>query len=406
MNVLLLYTIEIFPYEQSWYSFYSQVFNFLKKRRNLNINLQVAYLYPASEEEKRIFEADTIEYKSIKLPDDEQFNTSKNRKVLLEYIKDNSINCIFNLMHPNIDLIRFLKFIRINSGCKILNIIHSRPDLVVFNKKQCLSNSNICDLKTVKEKIQKITYSLYIKLLDFYIKRINKISYELHDGVVLLSDSYVNIYKKMIDKNAQNIYAIPNPIPNISSKVSIECKKNRIIFVGHLTKVKAVDRLLSIWYKIQVKNKEWSLLIIGDGPERAYLESIAKNNNLERVQFMGRVKSIDYIDSAKILCLVSNFEGLPTVFLEAMRLGVVPVGYDTFPAIYDIIDNKKSGFIIPFEDEDYYVKTLFSIINDDLFRQNLARRAKLKSEKFSVENIAKKWIDIFVSLDLLSKSNN
>ena len=47
-----------------------------------------------------------------------------------------------------------------------------------------------------------------------------------------------------------------------------------------------------------------------------------------------------------------------------------------------------------------------SIINDDLFRQNLARRAKLKSEKFSVENIAKKWIDIFVSLDLLSKSNN
>ena len=299
-----------------------------------------------------------------------------------------------------------MKFIRINSGCKILNIIHNRPDLVVFNKKQCLSNSNICDLKTVKEKIQKITYSLYIKLLDFYIKRINKISYELHDGVVLLSDSYVNIYKKMIDKNAQNIYAIPNPIPNISSKVSIECKKNRIIFVGHLTKVKAVDRLLSIWYKIQVKNKEWSLLIIGDGPERAYLESIAKNNNLERVQFMGRVKSIDYIDSAKILCLVSNFEGLPTVFLEAMRLGVVPVGYDTFPAIYDIIDNKKSGFIIPFEDEDYYVKTLFSIINDDLFRQNLARSAKLKSEKFSVENIAKKWIDIFVSLDLLSKSNN
>lgn len=65
MNVLLLYTIEIFPYEQSWYSFYSQVFNFLKKRRNLNINLQVAYLYPASEEEKRIFEADTIEYKSL-----------------------------------------------------------------------------------------------------------------------------------------------------------------------------------------------------------------------------------------------------------------------------------------------------------------------------------------------------
>ncbi|MCS3051772.1 glycosyltransferase [Parabacteroides johnsonii] len=355
---------------------------------------------------KKIFEVNVMGYKSIKLPDCKRFNTSKNKEILLKYIKDNSIDCIFNLMHTSIDLIHFLKFIRVNSECKILNIIHNRPDLVVFNKKQCLLNSNIGDLKTLKEKVQKVTYPLYIKLLYFYIKKINTISYELHDGIVLLSASYISIYKKMIDKDAQNIYAIPNPIPNISSKVSIDCKKNEIIFVGHLTKVKAVDRLLSIWHKVQEKNKEWSLLIVGDGPERAYLESIVKNNNLERVQFVGRVKSIDYIDSAKILCLVSNFEGLPTVFLEAMRLGVVPVGYDTFPAIYDIIDDKKNGFIIPFEDEPHYVKTLFSIMNDDLFRQDLARRAKLKSKKFSVESIAKKWIDVFVSLDLLSKSNN
>lgn len=398
--------IEIFPHEQSWYSFYSQVLNFIKEKRCVDTNLQVAYLYPVSEKRKKLCEASRIDYKSIKLPDDKRFNTSKNKKVLLKYIKDNSINCIFNLMHPNNDLICFLKFIRANSECRILNIIHSRPDLVVFNKKQCLSNSNIGDLRTLKEKVQKITYPLYIRLLDFYIKRIHKISYNLHDGIVLLSDSYIGIYKKMINRNTQNVYAIPNITPNISSKVSIECKKNEIIFVGNLIKIKAVDRLLSIWHKIQEKNKEWTLLIVGDGPERTHLESIVKKNNLERVQFLGRVKSIKYIDSAKILCLVSNFEGLPTVFLEAMRLGVIPIGYDTFPAIYDIIDDQENGFIIPFEDEYHYVETLLSIMDDDLFRQKLARKAKLKSQDFSVEGIAKKWIDVFVSLDLLPKSNS
>lgn len=58
-------------------------------------------------------------------------------------------------MHTSIDLIHFLKFIRVNSECKILNIIHNRPDLVVFNKKQCLLNSNIGDLKTLKKKYKK-----------------------------------------------------------------------------------------------------------------------------------------------------------------------------------------------------------------------------------------------------------
>lgn len=404
MNILLLYAVQIFPCEQSWYSFYDQILDFMKKEKIiLNSTLLVAYLSPASEKEKKVFEADMKDYKSIGLPDNTRFNTCRNKEVLLKYIEDNSVDCIFNLMHPNIDLIHFLKFIRLNSKCKFLNIIHNRPDLVVYNKRQRLSNSNIRDLKTLKERTQKLTYPLYIRLLEYYIQRINVKSYELHDGIVLLSDSYIDIYKKMIDRNAKNIYAISNPMPKISSKVSIECKKNEIIFVGHLTKVKSVDRLLFIWLKIQNVLKEWSLVIVGDGPEKSYLESIVKMFRLERVRFVGYAKSINYIDSAKILCLVSNFEGLPTVFLEAMCLGVIPIGYDTFPAIYDIIDNKKNGFIIPFENESCYIEMLLGVAKNDSLRQQLAHEAKKRSEKFSVEQIGKKWIDVFASLDLIPK---
>ena len=407
MNILLLYAVQIFPCEQSWYSFYDQILDFMKKEKIiLNSTLLVAYLSPASEKEKKIFEADMIAYKSVKLPDNIRFNTCKNKEVLLKYIEDNSVDCIFNLMHPNIDLIRFLKFVRLNSKCKILNIIHSRPDLVIYNKKQRLSNLHIRNLKTLKERTQKITYPLYIRLLKFYIQRINMKSYELHDGIVLLSDAYIDIYKKMIGRDAKNIYAISNPMPKISSKVSIEYKKNEIIFVGHLTKVKSVDRLLFIWLKIQNVLKNWSLVIVGDGPEKSYLESIVRKYDLERVRFVGRVKSISYIDSAKILCLVSNFEGLPTVFLEAMRLGVVPVGYDTFPAIYDIIDNEENGFIIPFKNESRYIDVLLNVAKDDSLRQYLAQKAIQKSEEFSIEYIGRKWINVFVSLDLITKQKS
>ena len=237
-------------------------------------------------------------------------------------------------------------------------------------------------------------------MLGLYVRQVNRKSYRLHDCIVLLSESYIPIYERLIGKVVNNVYAIPNPMPKICSKIPIEQKNNEILFVGHLTNVKRVDRLLTIWFKIQNRLKNWSLVIVGDGPERKYLESFVLENNLERVHFKGYVKSIDYIDSAKVLCLVSNFEGLPTVFLEAMRLGVIPIGYNTFPAICDIIDNGKNGYIIPFENEELYIKVLLDIATDDLLRKKLAEKAKLKSEEFTIKNVAMRWIEIICRLDL------
>lgn len=404
MKILLLYSIQILPFEQSWYSFYSQVFSYLKDRECISsIDLFVAFLLPADDKEKQIFSAKYENYNFIKLPDCIKFNTRSNKKAILKYIDTNGIECIFNLMHPNVDLCLFLKFIRAKSRCKILNIIHSRPDLVVFNRQEFLSKVSIRQCTSFKDSLRKALFPFYLLMLKYYIKVLYFISYKEHDAIVLLSTYYIPIYQKMISVNMNNIFAIPNPKPLICSKISVEDKKNEIIFVGRLTKEKAVDRLLLIWHKIQNKKKEWSLIIVGDGPEELYLKSIVTKYDLKRVHFVGRVKSVDYIDSAKILCLVSNFEGLPTVFLEAMHLGVIPIGYDTFPAIHDMIDHEKNGYIIPFEDESYYVKALLNIMEDDVLRKQLAENAKLKSESFSIGKIGERWVNVLASLDLLSK---
>ncbi|WP_455633732.1 glycosyltransferase [Parabacteroides sp.] len=104
------------------------------------------------------------------------------------------------------------------------------------------------------------------------------------------------------------------------------------------------------------------------------------------------------IDQSKILALVSTFEGLPTVFLEAMALGVIPVGYDTFPSIYDLIDDGESGYIVPFENKEEYAKVLLKIAKNDKLRQKMAENAKKKSKKFSINEIGRIWIDIFNSM--------
>ena len=202
-------------------------------------------------------------------------------------------------------------------------------------------------------------------------------------------------------RSVDNVYAIPNPLPEIVSNIPVSKKRKEIIFVGNLTEIKRVDRLLRIWKIIYKRLSDWSLIILGDGPERKRLEKMSQDLDLERVIFCGQKKSIPYIDSARILCLVSSFEGLPTVFLEAMSLSVIPIGYDTFPAIYDLIDSGINGYIVPFEDMGAYASNLVNIAENEDLRVSLADQAKLKSKKSEIELIAKEWISVFKALKLL-----
>ena len=74
--------------------------------------------------------------------------------------------------------------------------------------------------------------------------------------------------------------------------------------------------------------------------------------------------SIPYIDRARILCLTSVIEGLLTVFTEAMSLGVIPIGFDSFNAIYDMIDDGIDGFIIPDNNYEQYAETILRPMKD------------------------------------------
>ena len=379
MNILLIYRAQIVSSKHHFYYFYTQLSSYLTRVGEVT-KLYDCYLYPV--EDPKLIDKD-ITY--LELPEKKAFSTRENIDALLCFIEQHHIDCIFNLVLAEKDVRLFLNEIRCCFHVKLLHLCHNRPDLVVHNKKLVLSNS-FSELKGIKQKVQKLLLPFYMYALKKYTQSLNRKYYKLHDAVIVLSDSYIDIYQKLIGEGKiSNIYAIPNPLPPIFSQVPLEKKAKQIIFVGSLTKVKSVHRLLYIWSKIMQQLDDWSLVIVGDGPERECLHSAAKSLNLERVKFLGQQKAIPYIDQSSILCLVSNFEGLPTVFLEAMALSVVPIGYDTYPAIYDLIDSGHNGYIIPFEDTDLYAKTLVKLATDEPLRYELARNARLKSNEFLID---------------------
>jgi teichuronic acid biosynthesis glycosyltransferase TuaC len=94
-----------------------------------------------------------------------------------------------------------------------------------------------------------------------------------------------------------------------------------LISVGNLVELKGNDLAI----RSLKSSPDATLFLIGDGPDRRRLESIARETGVgERVRFIGTVAQTDlprFYSAADALVLASSREGWPNVLLEAMACG-------------------------------------------------------------------------------------
>lgn len=338
----------------------------------------------------------------LQLPEYGTYTSILNKATILKFVKENDINVI---LFPQIsdveDLIKEVK--NINKSIACLFLLHSRPDLVVADKRERFKRLHIKNIKSLKTFFSWSFPRFYLFIIARQWRRWAIRQYSIFDRIVVLSSFYVSEYEKVMGKKdvLSKIVAIPNPKMEYTSKIAIHDKKKQIVFVGRLDGEKAIYRLLQIWKKIYKQLIDWNLVIVGDGETREEDEALAKTLKLERVEFLGYQKSIPIIDESSILCLTSNIEGLPTVFMEAMTLGVVPVGFDSFSAIYEMIDNNVNGIIIPAFDEELYANALIQLALNENFRYHMAEMAQRKVNQYNIEQIGKRWLYLFKELNLL-----
>lgn len=396
MNILLLSGTQLLPIH-GWYQFYNQLALYMQKR-GIPTSLHCAYWHKEC--------IDTVEnelYSGVLVPDYGSFNTEKNIGVLVYFMEEKKIDVVFSLNLLPAYISKFLFRVKRKFPFILLfDLLHSCPNLSVQNKKIILKETSFGEIDSFKIFLQWLFPSVYLLVLQAFVNRRAKISYRLFDKTVLLSPSYVREYESMIGFDCDNkVVAIPNSRPVIKNLIPIEDKKKEILFVGRLSQEKGLHRLLAIWEFIYKDLSDWTFVIVGDGPMELKYKQLAYSIGLERVIFEGYQDAIPYIDRASILCLSSNIEGLPTVFVEAMSLGVVPIGFNTFSAINDMIDNGINGYIIPAFNIEEYAQTLKQIALDNTLRCELAYEAQKKAWKYDIENVGKLWLDLFSDTNVI-----
>ena len=223
-------------------------------------------------------------------------------------------------------------------------------------------------------------------------------------AVLMLSGGERDALLRCLPKNsgyANKIYVLPNMVPlgeGVPAE-EISRKRKELLFVGRIELgQKRPDLLLKIWAKLEARFPEWSLRMVGGGDKNdmLLLKTLAGTLGLARVSFEGFQKPGPYYREASIFCMTSAYEGFGLVLVEAASFGCVPVAFDSYAAVRDIIDDGENGALVPAFDLDAYAETLARLMLDDALRERLAKNALAQiPAKFSPEKIGAQWEALF-----------
>ena len=117
--------------------------------------------------------------------------------------------------------------------------------------------------------------------------------------------------------------------------------------VGRLNKVKCQDLLLRAFQRLGSEVPEARLLLVGDGPERASLEGLARDLDLAgRVAFAGyQPEPEHYLPVMDVFALTSRAEGMPLAILEAWATGL-PVVATRVGGIPGLVEDGRTGLLV------------------------------------------------------------
>lgn len=323
-------------------------------------------------------------------------NVAKLRKVLV----DDKIDIIINQWGLPYTPIKTARKAAKGLDVKIISVYHNAPSF----------NGRIQKLNIALMGCENLMKRLALRLMRFAFKKVTSRAmayiYRHSDLFLVLSPSYIEEFKRFTgvsDDRYLQVLTNPITVEHDGYEYAFNEKQKEIIYVGRLDFVqKRVYRVIDTWNYLEERFPDWRLTIVGDGEDRENLENHVKYLGLKRVSFEGFQKPIDYYKRASILLLTSDFEGFPLVLAECMSFGVIPVVYNSYSAVCDIIDDGKDGIVLPYHKNGYQAEEaagmIVNIMKDDGKREQMALTAIKKSKEYSVEKIYSEWERVFHSL--------
>lgn len=332
-----------------------------------------------------------------------QKELKKNTQVLRNIIVENRIDCVI-VQGAFINVPRFRAAVD-GIACKIIIAHHFEPrwELVFgrFDKIIKYHPKSVVDSARWIKNI--IIYPFTARRKEQQLSCAYRAAYECADHMVLLCRSFIKPYGDFAGIHDTAKYAvIPNGLSfDVTPSFDKLSKQKVALIVARFDESsKRLSLALRIWARVKQDQlaKDWLLRIVGDGDDRGLYERIIHDEHIPDVLLEGRQDPIPYYKEASIFMMTSRSESWGLTLTEAQQMGLVPIAFDTYASLYDIITDGENGIIIEEGDIDSYVKRMKILMSDKKLRQQMAKEAIASSQRFSQERVAEMWWELLSKL--------
>lgn len=172
-----------------------------------------------------------------------------------------------------------------------------------------------------------------------------------------------------------------------------------MIFVGRLAPIKRVDIFLQALAKVKQELPNVNAAIVGDGPLRESLESLALELGLSgNARFVGRQSNVeDWLGKSKIFVLTSESEGLSLAMMEAMYCGLPAVVPDVGD-LGDLVEEGVNGFLVRERTPQAFAAPMIELLANPGKLEEFSREAKSAAARHELKEASKGWDEIFGEL--------
>ena len=184
------------------------------------------------------------------------------------------------------------------------------------------------------------------------------------------------------------------------NKEKFETEKNTILYFGRIWKYKGLDYLIKAEPIISQNIREYKIVIAGIGEDVGGYRSLMSDSS----KFVWK----NYrIDNDKIVELFQKAAIIVLPYIEGTQSAVVPLAYafgkpvivTKVGSIFEMVNDGKTGFIIPPQDEKALAEKIISLLQDDKLRVAMGNNAnKVGKVELSWEAIAKMTINTYNKL--------
>lgn len=237
-----------------------------------------------------------------------------------------------------------------------------------------------------------------------FIRWSMRLCFPYTDGVIAVSNGAAADLVQFAGLNASVVKSIYNPVVDPRCNVSDGLDQNeadllwtnakyRILSVGTL-KMQKNQALLLRAMALLTHRVDAHLVILGDGQLKASLEQQARELNIaDRVTLAGfRAQTTPYFQSANLFVLSSDWEGLPTVLIEALAAGTPVVSTDCPSGPREILADGEFGSLVPVGDAQALAHAISESLAAPHDRAALIERA----QHFSIDRAVGEYLTLLL----------